>query len=84
MAVDGVANSLTESEIVADVPGPENIYRGAFRSVSTALPSEAVAQRDCNHFVRPRRSAVVLCAFHRRGRLLTARPRARRTGARGW
>ena len=44
-AVDGPRNSVYEVDTVADPPGPENPHRNAFRTRSTLLASESLAQR---------------------------------------
>jgi primary-amine oxidase len=44
-AVDGPRNSVYEVDTVADPPGPENPHRNAFRTRSTLLARESLAQR---------------------------------------
>jgi primary-amine oxidase len=43
--VDGPQNSVHEVDTVADPPGPENPHRNAFRTRSTLLARESLAQR---------------------------------------
>ena len=45
MMVDGPLNSVYEVDTVADPPGPQNPYGGAFRTRSTLLGRESEAQR---------------------------------------
>jgi primary-amine oxidase len=45
MMVDGLRNSVYEVNTVADPPGPDNPYEGAFHTEAVLLRSEAEAQR---------------------------------------
>src|SRR5262249_47362231 len=45
MMVDGLGNSVYEVDTVADAPGPQNPYLGAFRTRTTLLARESEAQR---------------------------------------
>lgn len=46
MAVDGEINDVSEVDIVAVPPGPENPYGNSFRAVETQLVKESTSQRD--------------------------------------